>query len=45
MCVNDSDLRETWRVSYCREHDNTPVNGLLWVVTFGEVHMIIGSAW
>lgn len=41
MSINDSDMRET----YCREHDNTLVNGLLWVVTFGEVHMIIGSAW
>lgn len=29
MSINDSDLRETWRISYCREHDNTLVNGLL----------------
>lgn len=29
MSINDSDLRETWRISYFREHDNTLVNGLL----------------
>lgn len=45
MLINDFDLREIWRILYCREYDNIFVNGLFWVVIFGEVYMIIGSVW